>query len=154
MKLRELILDALIGTHLFEMAFERKRVIQELSSLEYQINLHVLKIIVWPGAQDVTHSKTELTTWGNKLARMRLHMSKRLSPIGVALPWKHLYVEPFEHGEVEAVTFLLGDLQCDYPGQPITKSVPQIVEELTAFHKRFCQAIGKGLRVDGVVASL
>src|ERR1700733_12186639 len=72
MKIREVLLDTLIGTRLFEMAFERKLVIDRLMSLQDQINSHAIKIIVWPDAQEVPHWKHELTAWGDNLASMWL----------------------------------------------------------------------------------
>ncbi len=152
MKIQEIILDMLIGTHLFEMAFERKRVIGQLTNLQPQINLYALKIIVWPNTQEAPHWKRELMTWGNDLTDMWLR-GKPSRPMGFALAWKHLYLEPFEHLEDQALASRLRRIQREYQ-YPITKQPTQIMAEYMPFIRLFCQTIGQGQLIDSVVNSL
>jgi hypothetical protein len=152
MKIREIILDTLIGTRLFEMAFQRKRVIEQLTNLQDQINLHALKIIAWSGAQEVPHWKRELTTWGNDLAGMWLR-GRPSRPMGFDLAWKHLYLEPFEGAEDFALTFRLQRIQQEYQ-RPITKQPAEIVAEYMTFIRQFCEVIGRGQLTGDIVNAL
>jgi hypothetical protein len=147
------IVDAVIESPLFEMAFQRKVIIARLRDLQFQINDHALKIIAWPDAQEVPHWKRELTAWGNQLARMALRVGKGLRPMGFDLPWKHLYQEPFEPQVDNAVAFSLRAISEEYQ-RPITKPLPEIVGEYTAFIRPFCQAIGSQQTVGEIVNAL
>jgi hypothetical protein len=154
MKIREILLDSLIGTHLFEMAFARKAIIDRLRSFQDQINEHAIKIIAWPDAQEVPHWKQELTAWGNRLAQMTLRAGRGLRPMGFDLPWKHLYLEPFEGVEEKTLAFILQRLQQEGYTYPVAKTLPQIMTEYTAFIRPFCQAIGSQQVVGGIVNAL
>ena len=153
MKIREIIIDWLIYTRLFEIAFERKHVIDQLSNSQYQININALKIIVWPNAQEVPDWKRELRAKGNALAGMWLLRGRRSPPMGFDLAWKHLYLEPFEYVEDQALTSRLQFIQREHQ-RPITKQPVQIMAEYMAFIRPFCQAIGQGQFVDSVVDAL
>jgi hypothetical protein len=147
------ILDAMIESPLLEMAFQRKVIIARLRDLQFQINDHVLKIIAWPDAPDVPHWKRELTAWGNQLGRMTLRVGKGLRPMGFDLPWKHLYEEPFQPRVDAAVAFSLRAISEEYQ-RAITKPLPEIVAEYTAFIRSFCQAIGSQQTVGDIVKAL
>lgn len=138
---------------LFEMAFERKAIIDRLRALQDQINFHALKIIVYPTAQEVSHWKRELTAWGNNLAGMQLRMGKQARPMGFELPWKHLYREPFEGDEDGALRFRLQVIHEDYQ-RPITKPPDEIKTELTGFLRALCDAIGRQQTVGAIVNTL
>jgi hypothetical protein len=90
MRLREIVYD-----RLDEMAFRRKAIIDKLRTLQTPINSHVLKMIVWPDAQEVRHWKSELIACGDDLAAMRLRRFRSVAPMGLTLAWEHLYEEPF-----------------------------------------------------------
>lgn len=137
---------------LFEMAFQRRAIIERLRAYQDQINLHAIKIIVWPDAPEVTHWRRELAAWGNRLAAMDLRTNKRIRPMGFDLAWTHLYREPFELSQ-RALPFRLQVIGNDYPW-PITKSPDQIMHELTTFLRAFCQAIGNGEPVNAMVNTL
>ena len=152
MKIMEIV-DSLIESPLFEMAFQRKVIINRLRDFQFQINDHVLKIIAWPDAQEVPHWKRELTAWGNQLARMTLRVGRGSQPMGFDLPWKHLYQEPFEPEVNSAVAFSLRAISEEYQ-RPISKMLPQIVSEYMAFIRPFCQAIGSQQTVGQIVNAL
>lgn len=149
MKITEIV-NSLLKSPLFEMAFQRKMIINRLRDFQFQINDHALKIIAWPDVQDVPHWKRELTTWGNQLARMTLRVGRGSRPMGFDLPWKHLYQEPFEPQVDNAVAFSLRALSEEYQ-RPITKPLSQIVAEYMTFIRPFCQAIGSQQTVGQIV---
>jgi hypothetical protein len=153
MKIREIVLDTLIKTRLFEMAFERKAIIDKLRAFQPQINRHAFKIIIWPDAQEATHWKHELTVWGNDLAALTMRTGRGLRPMGFDLAWKHLYLEPFEGSESQSATFLVRALEQEYQ-RLVTKPLSQIMAEYMAFIRPFCQAIGSQQTVGEIVQAL
>jgi hypothetical protein len=134
-----------------EMAFRRKAIIDKLRALQTPINSQVLKIIVWPDAQEAPHWKRELIGWGDDLAAMRLGF-RGVAPMGFRLAWEPLYEEPFAGAESDVLRLKLGSIQRDYP-RPITMTPTQIMAELTGFLRPFCEAIGQGLSVETVVVN-
>ena len=54
------IIDILSETHLFEMAFDRKIVINKLNSLQDVLSFHVLLVCQFPESRDVPHWKGEI----------------------------------------------------------------------------------------------
>ena len=135
-----------------EMAFRRKAIIDKLRALQTPINSHALKIIVYPDSADLPHWRRELIAWGNDLAAMQLRGLRGVTPMGFAMAWNGLYREPFEGAEDRVLQLKLGQIENEYE-RPITKARGQIVAELTAFLRRFCEAIGQSQLVDPVVNS-
>jgi hypothetical protein len=135
-----------------EMAFRRKAIIDKLRALQAPINAHALKIIVYPDGQDVPHWKRELAAWGNDLTAMQLRGFRGVTPMGFALAWNGLYREPFEGAEDRVLKLKLGQIEREYQ-RPITKDGRQVLAELTAFLRRFCEAIGQSQFVDPIVDS-
>ena len=72
MRIKEIILDAIIGTSLFEMAFQRKRAIDVVQSLSYEIDLHLLKILIYEQVRDYDKWCSEINTWLLRIQRTRL----------------------------------------------------------------------------------
>jgi hypothetical protein len=136
-----------------EMAFRRKAIIDKLRALQPQINSHILKIIAYPDSQEVPHWKHELGAWGNDLTRMflRTAMGKQ-RPMGFKMAWQHLYEEPFGGVEQRVLQLHLGQIEHDYQ-RPISNQPAQIMAELTAFLRSFCQQIGTGQLVHPIVDS-
>jgi hypothetical protein len=147
------ILDSVLESPLFEMAFQRKVIINRLRDLRFQINRHAIKIIAWPDAPEVPHWKHELTAWGNDLTAMTLRVGRGSRPMGFDLPWKHLYQEPFDPAPNEAMGFLARIVSEEYQ-RPVSKPLPEIVAEMTAFLRAFCQAIGSQQTVGEIVNAL
>jgi hypothetical protein len=146
------IVDSVIESPLFEMAFQRKAIIDRLRGFQFQINAHALKIIAWPDAQEVPHWKHELTTWGNDLAASWLR-GRPSRPMGFDLAWKHLYLEPFEGAEDQALQIRLQHVEAECR-RPIAAQPAQIMAEYMAFIRRFCEAIGLGQLTGDIVNAL
>jgi hypothetical protein len=146
MRLWDIVYD-----RLDEMAFRRKAIIDKLRALQTPINSHVLKVIVWPDAQESRHWKSELISWGDDLAAMRLRGFRGVAPMGFRLAWEHLYEEPFAGAESDVLRLKLGSIRREYQ-RSITMTPTQIMAELTGFLRAFCEAIGQGRSVEAVVA--
>jgi hypothetical protein len=136
-----------------EMAFRRRAIVEKLRALQPQISSHALKIIAYPDSHDIAHWKRELGAWGNDLARMflRTAMGKQ-RPMGFKMAWEHLYEEPFGGVERRVLPLHLGQIEHDYQ-RPIEKQPAEIMKELTAFLRLFCQRIGEGQLVHPFVDS-
>jgi hypothetical protein len=74
------------------------------------------------------------------------------TPVGFALAWNGLYREPFEGAEDRVLQLKLGQIERECQ-RPITKGRGQIMAELTAFLRSFCEAIGQSQFVDMLVNS-
>ena len=136
-----------------EMAFRKRVIVAKLRALQPQINSHTIKIIAYPDSQDVPHWKRELGTFGNDLARMFLRTATgKQRPMGFKMAWEHLYEEPFGGAEDRVLRLHLGEIEHDYQ-RPITKPPTQVMSELRAFLRAFCQAIGGGQLVHPTVES-
>jgi hypothetical protein len=144
MRLWEIVYD-----RLDEMAFRRKAIIDKLRALQTPINSHLLKIIVWPDAEEAPHWKHELIALGDDLAAMRLRGFRGVAPMGFRLAWEHLYEEPFAGAESDVLRLKLGSIRRDYQ-RSIAMTPTQIMAELTGFLRRFCEAIGRGRSVEAV----
>jgi hypothetical protein len=136
-----------------EMAFRRRAIIDKLRALQTPINSHALRIIAYPGSQDVPHWRRELIAWGNDLAAMQLRGLRGVTPMGFAMAWNGLYREPFEGAEDHVLQMKLGQIERECE-RPISRNQRQILAELTAFLRSFCEAIGRSQFVDQVVNSL
>jgi hypothetical protein len=147
------IVDSVLESSLFEMAFQRKVIINRLRDLQFQINRHAMKIIVWPGAQEVPHWKRVLTAWGNDLTAMTLRTGRGARPMGFDLPWKHLYQEPFDPSPNPQMSLLARVVSEEYQ-RAVDKPLPEIVAEMTAFLRAFCQAVGTQQTVGEIVNAL
>jgi hypothetical protein len=135
-----------------EMAFRRRAIIDRLRALQTSINSQALKIIVYPDSQDVTHWRREFVAWGNDLAAMQLRGFRGVTPMGFTMAWNGLYRQPFEGAEDRVLQLKLGQIEREYQCQrPVAKDRTQILAELTAFLRAFCQAIGESQFVDPVV---
>ena len=63
MKIREIFLDFLNETALFEMAFERKIAIQKARNLQNQIIRHIIKVNMYNNSEHVNHWCKEINGW-------------------------------------------------------------------------------------------
>jgi hypothetical protein len=77
MRIKEIVLDAIIGTRLFEMAFNRKQAIDVVQSRSYEIDLHLLKILMYERVRDYDHWCTEINSWLLRIQRTRLKHNKK-----------------------------------------------------------------------------
>lgn len=72
MRLREILLDAIINTKLFEMAYQRKIAIDKVRSRQDTIALHLVKLLMFSNNNVVPHWKTEVNSWISELNRIKL----------------------------------------------------------------------------------
>jgi hypothetical protein len=135
------------------MAFRRKAIIGKLRVLQPQFNAHALKLIAYPDHRDVAHRRSELIAWGSDLSTMQLRGLRGVTSMGFAMVWNGLYREPFEGAEDRVLQLKLGIIEREYQ-RPISKDRKEIMIELRAFLRSFCEAIGRSQFVEPVVDAL
>jgi len=76
MKIRELLLDKLSNSTLFEMAYERRKAKDTVTDLSPQIFDHLLKLFVFESPDTVNHWTQEINSFLNKINRIYLKPNK------------------------------------------------------------------------------
>lgn len=127
MKIREILLDAIIGTKLFEMAFNRKQAIDSIQSLSYEIDLHLLKILMYERVRDYDHWCDELNGWFSKIQRTKMKHNKKPLEFNILyeLLWEGYLESP------EEVKDLMSDIDKKY-----SKSYKLINYDYLEIHKK------------------
>jgi hypothetical protein len=77
MRIKELLLDIIAASHLFEMAEHRKNLIQKIHSYAYQIDTHLLKVIMYGKVSSYSHWCSEINVWLKTVQAMKLKGSKK-----------------------------------------------------------------------------
>lgn len=82
MKILDLLTDIIQESSLMEMAFQRKVIRKKVGSLQYQIAIHLCKVLFFPNDRSYSHWITEINTWLRTIDDMRLTGSgnKKLNP--------------------------------------------------------------------------
>jgi len=80
MRIGEIIVDWLNETVLFEMAYQRKKVIEIISNHQQQIAIHLVKCLYYdvPSGM-VDHWIAEINAWLGKINSLKLKNGKKLS---------------------------------------------------------------------------
>lgn len=105
-------LDEISPSILLDMAYTRKRAEAIISGLEYQLNLHLLKLSAVPLPDYFAHWRHELATWLSTIAAIRLKPNTKPGP----QKWYFdlLFDEPFGGNEEGAVMARLQLLRQQY----------------------------------------
>jgi len=114
MNLLEASIDELMKTHIFEIAFQRKHIINKTRDLSVQIASHVAKIALWPDYQARNHWESELHHLCKDISQMSYDRSKKLTKDDYH---KLLYKEPYENTDFvdnEAKTSIRVDKMPDH----------------------------------------
>ena len=133
MKIKELVLDAIINTKLFEMARSRDDALRLLTSLQFQIGLHILKILMYGKTQDYKHWVNEINTWLNDVQSIYLKPSKKR--LGADVYKKYLWEHLFE--SVSEVQNHMNRLYREYPNSTI------IQPDAILIHKELLEILNK-----------
>jgi hypothetical protein len=145
-------LDEIAPDLLLEMAYTRKRAEGIITGLEYQTNLHLLKLAAIPMPDQFAHWRHEVATWLSTIAAIRLKPSNRPGPS--KFYFTILFEEPFGGNEVPGVEARLQLLRQQY-GELAPDIAPEaLVEKLRSFHIAFADGCSKGTMNLGVINSL
>ena len=110
MRIREILLDYIGETKLFEMAFERKIAINKARNLQNQISRHLIKLFMFQDSEYVNHWSNELNTWLNDIQDNIIKGTHR--PLDTRTLMKILFVEPME--SVDEVQNLMNRVYREY----------------------------------------
>jgi hypothetical protein len=77
MKIKDVIVDSLSSTRLFEMAFDRQTAKNKVVDLSPQIFDHLLKIWVLDSPQSSQHWRNEIDNWLGQIDKIYLKSSKK-----------------------------------------------------------------------------
>lgn len=92
MKIKDIVLDWMLDTVLFEMAYQRKHAIRMLENLHPQIAKHLIKHLHYGVSNETKkHWEAELNAWLGTLNDLVLKGNKRLSG---DVYYEHLFTRP------------------------------------------------------------
>ena len=97
MRIKEILLDRLIATELFEMAFDRQLEKNRVIDLSPQIFDHLLKLLVVSGetrTQNARIWEVELDAWFGQIDRIYLKSSKKKPTTTELYQWLVLNAAP------------------------------------------------------------
>jgi hypothetical protein len=87
MKIKDIIVDTMMNTRLFEMAFDRQTAKNKVIDLSPQIFDHLLKIWVLDIPQSSQHWRREIDAWLGQIDKIYLKLSKRKPPAKDLYDW-------------------------------------------------------------------
>lgn len=94
MRIKDLMVDWLSDTELFEMAFARKDAINKVRNVQSQIARHIIKYFYYDVTEDTKkHWASEINSWLNLIDELELKNKKKLSG---EIYYKLLFSEPLE----------------------------------------------------------
>lgn len=105
MKLKDLFLNWVINTPLFEMAFERKVLINKVRNLQDALSEHLIKLLALNMPENVNHWQQEINGYLDLLQRYKLRGRKGRTLSGPEFK-EILWNEPLGDGIVEMQSLL------------------------------------------------
>jgi hypothetical protein len=115
MKIRDLIIDRLSETAIFEMAFRRKIAIDKARSLQNQIARHLIKLEMYASSSQINHWRTELNGWLHDIQDNELkHTGK---PLDKETLFNILFDEPL--GAISDVQSKMNKIHREYQNFPL-----------------------------------
>ena len=109
MKINDIIMDTIINSRIFEMAYQRKRAIDKISNFQEPIAIHLIKYFYYSASKETKqHWKKELDVWFKSIRRIKLKNNKTLEGNQY---YKLLFTEPL--GERINVEDIIDDINYD-----------------------------------------
>lgn len=137
MKLKDLLIDSLNSTRLFEMAYERKKALQHISSLQRTVVVHFVKYFGLDSPQNKNHWLSELNAYFYDLNDLELKPNSRR--LGKHDYMNILWEEPLGHGKQAITRIRTGLLHQQYKGVNSTALTDsQIYEILFKIYDTVC----------------
>lgn len=95
MNILDIIADKILDLPLMEMAYERKKAIQEISHLAIQLAYHIVKIVTVNNPRDKKHWIGEVNGWLGDVYKIRIKPRSKRLPFAVY--YQVLWDEPLGH---------------------------------------------------------
>jgi hypothetical protein len=97
MSIKDIIVDTLMKTSLFEMAFSKSEAIKKTSDLQFEIARHMIKIYMYRNSIHVNHWCNELNSWFHRIQDHKLKGTKK--PLAYKDLYHILFEQPLESVE-------------------------------------------------------
>lgn len=142
MQLIDNIADLLMEVHLFEMAYQRKVIVNRIRALSFQIASHVIKIYLYPSNTALRGWEKEIQAWVADLSHMRYDGTKKLKESDY---FKLLYSEPFIGSDIVELVYSMSVKN----GLPKIKDGVNIDHKIKSFYEKLAKELsGKSVFVD------
>jgi len=142
-KLKDFILDHILETDLFEMAYTRKKMIKLVSDLQHPINEHIIKLLIYK--DDVNEAKhiRDINGWIVKILRMKLK-GKKGGSLSSDSFYDILYIQPFDD-DVAVLKTWVKLLKYDYGDLPRSlTNLEKVLEIVKSIHIELSQELASG----------
>lgn len=125
MKISEIMVDFVMSTRLFEMAYAKRVALDKVRYLQDQIAEHLIRIVMFETAQSRDHWFQELNAWLYSIQNIRIKSSNK--PLDQKTLMNLLFDEPL--GSVAEIQDKLNYLFQKYPGLKIDQPHAQIIHK-------------------------
>jgi hypothetical protein len=123
MRIIEILIDSLIKTSIFEMAFSKADAIRKTSELQFEIAEHLIKVFMYSESEYVNHWCNELNSWLKKIQKLKLKNSNKPLPYNVLR--KILWEQPVE--SIEEVQSHMNHIYREYKNLSISKPDARVI---------------------------
>ena len=136
MKISDLLVNALMSTHLFEMAFAKKVAMDRARDLQLTVAQHLVKIVMYSSSTYVYHWKKEIDGW------LRQIQSRKLRGTNQPLNERDLFLILFDEplGTLVDVQDMMNQIYENYPDLEIDQpSAGQVSQKLSWMMSNVCK---------------
>lgn len=145
MQIKELLINVLMNTELFEMAFSKRVAMDKARYLQNQIARHLAKIVMYSNSPHVPHWCDEVNAWLDDIQDNKLKGTNR--PLQEKDLFNILLDEPL--GTLDDVRSRMNRNYREYPTLVIDEPDPAIIsKKLSWILLQVSSDIGKNLFVD------
>ncbi len=137
------LLDLLIETRLFELAYKRKVAIDKVRDLSFNTSEELLKILMYKDSKNQSHWRGKFNGWFKDIKRYSKNTLKEKDLINL------LYEEPL--GEIWQLEDLIKDIEQDYykPSYHIDyNNIPQLHTQLKNIFTQISKDITQDKRIN------
>jgi hypothetical protein len=137
-----MILDEVAKDVVLGLDYTGKRTATIITGLEFQINLHLLKLAAIRAADEYGHWRNGVTAWLPAIAAIRLKPLTKPAP--ARFYFDILFDEPFGGNEIGGVAARLQLLQQQFGRLDPDVEPERLAARLRAFHSAFAEGCGAG----------
>jgi len=129
-KILELVADKLMTTKLFEFAFERKKAIDKIESLNDELPYHILKVVIFKKSISRKSYLEEINSWLGKINKIRLKPDNKKFSVNnyMEFLWERYLETPKE------VKIRIDELTQEYPTEQLIDN--KNIEDIYNFVKK------------------
>jgi hypothetical protein len=95
MRIQDIILDVIIGTRLFEMAFKRKNAIDKVRAYQSTLISHLIKILIFEKSENRNHWCNEVNSYLDSIQDIKLKGTNQ--PLESSMLFELMFNEPIGH---------------------------------------------------------